>query len=131
MKRQGVKPIEKGDVVLFHTGWTKLIGKDNKRYGSVEPGLGVDGAKYLASLGVAMVGADTWGVDYVLLTRRDEMLGQPYAYRDARTNGMMEKAFRKVPRSDIFAQTGLQFMQFNTLYQLYALKLAGSPARRT
>src|SRR5262249_6543855 len=40
MKKQGVKSIEKGDVVLFHTGWTKLIGKDNKRYGSVEPGLG-------------------------------------------------------------------------------------------
>ncbi len=65
MKRQGVKPIEKGDVVLFYTGWTKLIGKDNKRYGSVEPGLGVDGAKYLASLEVAMVGADTWGVEVI------------------------------------------------------------------
>ena len=39
------------------------------------------------------------------------MLGQPYHYRDARTNGMMEKAFKKVPRSEIFAQTGLQFMR--------------------
>ena len=65
MKRQGVKPIEKGDVVLFYTGWTKLIGKDNKRYGSVEPGLGVEGAKYLASLEVAMVGADTWGLEVI------------------------------------------------------------------
>jgi kynurenine formamidase len=65
MKRQGVKAIEKGDVVLFYTGWTKLIGKDNKRYGSVEPGLGIDGAKYLASLEVAMVGADTWGVEVI------------------------------------------------------------------
>jgi kynurenine formamidase len=63
MKRQGVKSIERGDVVLFYTGWTKLIGKDNKRYNSGEPGLGVDGAKYLASLGVAMVGADTWGLE--------------------------------------------------------------------
>lgn len=59
LKRQGVKGIERGDVVLFYTGWTKLIGKDDKRYGSVEPGLGVEGAKYLASLGVAMAGADT------------------------------------------------------------------------
>jgi rhamnulokinase len=50
------------------------------------------------------------------------MLGQPYHYRDARTNGMMEAAFRKVPQSRIFAQTGLQFMQINTLYQLLALK---------
>src|SRR5262249_62270377 len=61
MKRQGVKSIERGDVVLFHTGWTKLIGKDNKRYGSVEPGLGVEGARFLAERGVAAVGADTWG----------------------------------------------------------------------
>ena len=63
MKRQGIKAIEQGDVVLFYTGWAKLIGKDNKRYNTGEPGLGVDGAKYLASLGVAMVGADTWGLE--------------------------------------------------------------------
>jgi kynurenine formamidase len=64
MKKQSItKPIEKGDVVLFYTGWTKLIGKDNKRYNGGEPGLGVEGAKYLASLGVAMVGADTWGLE--------------------------------------------------------------------
>jgi kynurenine formamidase len=63
MKKQGVRPIEKGDVVLFYTGWTKLIGKDDKRYGSVEPGLGLEGARYLASLGVAMVGADTWALE--------------------------------------------------------------------
>ena len=63
MKKQGVKSIEKGDVVLFYTGWTKLIGKDNKRYGSVEPGLGVEGAKYLASLNVVAIGADTWGLE--------------------------------------------------------------------
>ncbi len=65
MKKQGVKSIDKGDVVLFHTGWTKLIGKDNKRYGSVEPGLGVGGAKYLAEKGVAAVGADTWGLEVI------------------------------------------------------------------
>ena len=65
MRRQGVRTIEQGDVVLFHTGWTKLIGKDNKRYGSVEPGLGKDGASYLASLKVAAVGSDTWGLEVV------------------------------------------------------------------
>ena len=64
MKKQGItKPIEKGDVVLFYTGWTKLIGKDNKRYNAGEPGLGLEGAKYLASLGVAAIGADTWGLE--------------------------------------------------------------------
>lgn len=65
MKKQGIKSIEKGDVVLFHTGWSKLIGKDNKRYSAGEPGLGVEGAKYLASLGVAMVGSDSWGVEVI------------------------------------------------------------------
>jgi kynurenine formamidase len=65
LKKQNLKPIGKGDVVIFYTGWTKLIGKDDKRYGSVEPGLGVDGANYLASLGVAMVGADTWGLEVI------------------------------------------------------------------
>jgi kynurenine formamidase len=65
MKRQGVKSIERGDVVLFYTGWIKLIGKDNKRFGSVEPGLGAEGAKYLAALEVAMIGADTWAVEVV------------------------------------------------------------------
>jgi kynurenine formamidase len=63
LKRQGVRAIEKGDVVLFYTGWLKLIGKEDKRYGAAEPGIGVEGAKYLASLGVAMVGADTWAVE--------------------------------------------------------------------
>lgn len=63
MKRQGVKAIEKGDVVLFHTGWSALIGKDNARYNKGEPGLGVEGARYLASLGVAMVGSDSWALE--------------------------------------------------------------------
>lgn len=59
MKRQNIQSIEKGDVVLFYTGWQKLLGKDNKRFISVNPGLGREGARYLASLEVAMVGADT------------------------------------------------------------------------
>lgn len=65
MKRQGIQSIEKGDVVLFYTGWLKLIGKDNKRFGSVAPGLGRDGARYLASLNVAMIGSDTWSFEAV------------------------------------------------------------------
>jgi len=58
MKKQGIAAIEKGDLVLLYMGWTKLIGKDNKRYNSGEPGLGVEGAKYLSSLGVVAIGAD-------------------------------------------------------------------------
>ncbi len=87
-------------------------------WGEIQNGLALAAQRY--GKAVVSVGADTWGVDYVLLSKSGEMLGQPYAYRDARTNGMMEKAFRKVPRAKVFAQTGLQFMQFNTLYQLLA-----------
>ena len=63
-KAQGVE-IRQGDVVLFHTGWLGLIGKDDKRYNAGEPGLGVEGAKYLTGKGVVAVGADTWGVEVV------------------------------------------------------------------
>ncbi|HET8938103.1 MAG TPA: cyclase family protein [Polyangiales bacterium] len=63
IKRQKIAPISQGDIVIFYTGWTQLIGKDNARYGTVEPGLGIEGAQYLASLGVAAIGADTWGVE--------------------------------------------------------------------
>jgi kynurenine formamidase len=75
MRRQGLRAIERGDVVLFYTGWAKLIGKDNTRYNTGEPGLGADGAKYLASLGVAMVGADTWGVEVVPFEKNEGVFG--------------------------------------------------------
>ena len=63
-KAQGVE-IREGDVVLFHTGWLGQIGKDDKRYNAGEPGLGVEGAKYLTGKGVVAIGADTWGVEVV------------------------------------------------------------------
>lgn len=65
MKRQGIKSIEKGDVVLFYTGWLKLMTTDSKRYGAGNPGLGLEGARYLASLGVSIVGADNENVEVV------------------------------------------------------------------
>ena len=68
------------------------------------------------------VGVDTWGVDYVLLSRGNEMLGQPYHYRDPRTAGVMQRSFSRVSRQEIFAATGLQFMPINTLYQLIAMQ---------
>lgn len=63
MKRQGVQGIEKGDIVIFHTGWISLLGKDDARYNKGEPGLGKEGALYLVDKGVAAVGSDTWGVE--------------------------------------------------------------------
>ncbi|MEX0585006.1 MAG: rhamnulokinase family protein, partial [Pirellulales bacterium] len=69
----------------------------------------------------------TWGVDFALLGRNDELLGNPYHYRDPRTEGVLERALSIVPREEIFAHTGLQFIQFNTLYQLLAMHWSKSP----
>ena len=77
---------------------------------------------------VASIGVDTWGVDYVLLDRHDVMLGPAFSYRDSRTNGMFDAAFRLVPRNEIFSVTGIQFMEINTAYQLISQSLCGSPA---
>ncbi len=65
LKRQGNMKINKGDIVIFYTGWHKLLGVDDKRNGAAHPGLGVQGARYLASLGVAMIGSDTWGLEVI------------------------------------------------------------------
>lgn len=73
------------------------------------------------------LGLDTWGVDFALLDRDGKLLGDPFHYRDARTDGMLAEGFRRVPREQIFAQTGVQFMQFNTLYQLLSMAIAGDP----
>ena len=76
------------------------------------------------------VGLDTWGVDFGLLAADDTLLGNPYHYRDSRTDAMMEAAFDIVPRAEIFEHTGIQFMQLNSLYQLLAMVKAEAPALR-
>lgn len=63
---------------------------------------------------------DTWGVDFGLVGADGALIDNPRHYRDARTAGMMERAFAVVPRAEIFARTGIQFMELNSLYQLYA-----------
>ena len=77
--------------------------------------------------GLDGVGVDTWGVDFGLVGRGDTLLGNPVHYRDPRTVGMMEAAFKLVPRERIYEVTGLQFLPINSLYQLLALKTASSP----
>lgn len=69
----------------------------------------------------ASVGVDTWGVDFGLLDRDGRLLQNPVAYRDARTEGMLERAFEQVGRPEIFRRTGIQFMALNSLYQLMGL----------
>jgi rhamnulokinase len=77
---------------------------------------------------LASIGLDTWGVDFGLLDSQDVLIGNPYHYRDSRTDGMVEKAFDVVPREEIFGQTGIQFMQLNSLFQLYAMAVQQSPS---
>jgi rhamnulokinase len=84
----------------------------------------VRGLELAASAGggerLASVGVDTWGVDYALLDGDGALVERPVCYRDQRTAGMMDEVFTEVPRPEIYRRTGIQFLPFNTLYQLRA-----------
>ena len=73
------------------------------------------------------IGIDTWGVDFGLLSKDDVLLGLPYHYRDSRTDGMVQEAFLRLPQATIFARSGCQFLQINTLYQLLSMAVHRSP----
>lgn len=89
-----------------------------------------DGLAACAAQGkeVAAIGVDSWGVDFALLAADDTLAGLPYHYRDRRTTGMLDAAFQRLDRERIFQLTGIQFLEFNTLYQLLAMRLQGSAA---
>lgn len=78
-------------------------------------------------IAIGSIGIDSWAVDFGMIGKDGELIGNPYHYRDRHTEGAMESLFAKVPSSVIFAQTGIQFLPFNTIFQLYALKEAHSP----
>ncbi len=75
---------------------------------------------------ITSIGIDTWGVDFVLLADDGSILGAPYAYRDPHTIGAPEKFFEIIPREKVYDLTGIQVMNFNSLYQLFALSQAGN-----
>lgn len=75
---------------------------------------------------IVSLGVDTWGVDFGFLDKHGNLLSNPVHYRDKRTDGILEKAFKVMPRAEVFGNTGIQIMQINTLYQLFAMRLAGS-----
>ena len=79
------------------------------------------------SIDLRGIGIDTWGVDFALLGRGDALLGFPHHYRDSRTDGMLEAAFRRLPRATLFERSGCQFLQINTLYQLLSMIVHNSP----
>jgi rhamnulokinase len=88
--------------------------------------LGLRAAAARHGRAVSSVGVDTWGVDFSFLAADGDLLANPVCYRDARTRGMLAATTAVVPREDIFAATGLQFMEINSLYQLVALARAES-----
>ncbi|MEO0156776.1 MAG: rhamnulokinase family protein [candidate division WOR-3 bacterium] len=73
------------------------------------------------------IGIDTWGVDFGLFDKNGNLLAPPFSYRDSRTRGMIEKFTKKISKKEIYQRTGIQFMEINTLYQLYVMKVNKSP----
>lgn len=92
-------------------------------FGDVVTGMG----RAVAAGSLASVGVDTWGVDFGLLDRSGRLLANPVHYRDGRTQGMIQRATQCVPREAIYAATGIQFMEINTLYQLLSMVEAADP----
>jgi len=89
---------------------------------NIQEGIELGKAHHPVSLGV-----DTWAVDFALLDAQGSLLANPVMYRDLRTIGMMDAVYERVPRREVFAQTGIQIMQINTLYQMMSLVRSGSP----
>ena len=90
----------------------------------------IGGLKVVAREGIkiASVGIDTWGVDFALIGKDGQLLRNPYCYRDPHTVGMMEEYFTHIPKEKVYDLTGIQFMNFNSLFQLYTLHKAGNSA---
>ena len=87
-------------------------------WAEIQTGLTIAAKRFGSS--IVSIGVDTWALDYVLLSKSNEMLGLPFCYRDARTRGLVTETLQRVSREEIFAASGLQFMEINTLYQWIA-----------
>ena len=87
---------------------------------------GIKKAFELSTARVCGIGVDSWGVDFGLIDGQGRLLENPYHYRDGRTNGILDKAFALMDKRDIYEHTGIQFLQFNSAFQLLAAHLSGS-----
>ncbi|MHC4645485.1 MAG: FGGY family carbohydrate kinase, partial [Planctomycetota bacterium] len=94
----------------------------DRLFSEVKAGIGK--AARAAGSKVLGIGVDSWGVDFGLLDCDGRLIENPYHYRDRRTDGIPEKAFAIMGKRKIYEDTGLQFLQFNTVYQLLAMRLA-------
>ncbi|MHA1378230.1 MAG: rhamnulokinase [Candidatus Helarchaeota archaeon] len=99
------------DVLGFYNEMKKGLSETYQKHGNVDS-----------------IGIDTWGVDFVLLNSKGMLIGNPYNYRDKRTNGVLEKLIEVIPKNELFQTVGLQFIQINSLVQLYSMVLSKSPS---
>ena len=90
----------------------------------------IRGLRIVASEGIEIqsIGIDTWGVDFVCVGRDGGILRNPYCYRDPHTNGVMEEYFRHISKEKVYKKTGIQFMPFNSLFQLFTMHQHGDSA---
>jgi rhamnulokinase len=114
-------PVREGDALFWDT-W--------KLWHEIQRGIAI--AVEERRVALDGIGVDTWGVDFGLLDADGKLAGRPRHYRDPRNAAAMRAVFERVPREQVFGDTGIQIMQINTLYQWYAASLAGElgPARR-
>ncbi len=117
--------IETEELYRFYNGMDEVDGHlvwDTVRlFNEIKAGLKIAFEKYPV---IESMSIDTWGVDYVLL-KGDEEVYPVYAYRDGRMDEVIDKVHAIVPFEELYSKTGIEFMSFNTVYQLYADKVAG------
>lgn len=109
-----------GIAVHGHLHWDIL-----RLWQEIQAGLARYAAEYNAPL--AGIGVDSWAIDFGLLDGKGRLLGNPFHYRDRRTDGAPEQVFRRLPWPDLFARTGIQMLPFNTLYQLASMQMSTEP----
>lgn len=122
--------LELAEIHRFHNGPINILGHIHwdvqRQFGEIKQGLKV--ALRETEGKIDGIGVDTWGVDFSLFGEDGEMLMNPFHYRDSRTDGMMDEVFKIVPQREVFETCGTQFMQLNTLYQLYSMVKGNSTA---
>lgn len=123
--------LELKEMHRFYNGMTNVLGTDKwdiyRLYDEIKKGLVscVSQDQIPDSIGI-----DTWGVDYGLLDEQGNLLDIPFAYRDHRTDNAIAEFLQKISREDLYSLTGIQFMQFNTLFQLHAAQRDNLPVMK-
>ncbi len=123
--------ISLSEINRFYNGMTQIHGRYHwdiyRLYEEIKDGIKKAAAQNEIPVSI---GIDTWGVDYGLLDQAGHIIDLPYAYRDHRTDNAMEQAFKKISKEKLYELTGIQFLQFNTVFQLFAAVRDNLPAMK-